>query len=207
MNGRVIRRSPARQRHLVVMIRQPRAGRVKTRLARGIGHVAAVWWYRHQVARLIQRLDKPRRWTLWLAVTPDTAGLRSRDWPGHLRRVGQGRGDLGDRMGRLFRGLPPGKVVIVGSDVPGISPDDIGAAFGALGRRGAVIGPAEDGGYWLIGLRRGGQPVPAGLFRNVRWSSAHALRDTLKTLQEPDPVMLRRLRDVDSAEDLKNFLR
>ena len=104
---------------LVEMVKEPRPGRVKTRLGRGIGMVAAAWWFRHQVARLLRRVEDPR-WRLVLAVSPDTEGLASRVWPAHLPRMAQGRGDLGDRMGRIFRSLPPGRVCIIGADIPEI---------------------------------------------------------------------------------------
>ncbi|MGR3466816.1 MAG: TIGR04282 family arsenosugar biosynthesis glycosyltransferase [Shimia sp.] len=181
------------------MLKEPRPGRVKTRLGREIGHTAAAWWFRHQTRALIRRLDDPR-WRLWLAVAPDAEGMASRIWPAHLPRVPQGLGDLGDRMGRLFRSLPPGPVCIVGADIPGIDPPAVAEAFAALGRAEAVLGPAPDGGYWLIGLRRTGA-VPARLFEGVRWSSAHALADTRATLPGRT-ALIRTLRDVDEVTDL-----
>lgn len=186
-------------RHLVVMLKEPRPGRVKTRLGREIGQVPAAWWFRHQSARLLRRLQDPR-WTLWLAVSPDAAGLTSRIWPGHLPRLPQGSGDLGDRMHRLFRSLPPGPALIIGADIPGVTPAHISRAFRALGRAEAVLGPAPDGGYWLIGLKRAAAP-PAALFRGVRWSSRHAMADTRATLP-PRCALTDPLRDVDTAADL-----
>ncbi|MWD26436.1 DUF2064 domain-containing protein [Aquicoccus sp. SCR17] len=181
---------------LVLMLKEPRPGRVKTRLAAGIGRVEATWWFRHQVARSLRALRDPR-WDLWLAVAPEAA-LASRAWPRDLPRLGQGRGDLGARMARVFRRLGPGPVCIVGSDIPGMGPAHVARAFAALKAHRAVLGPAEDGGYWLIGLR--GTP-PAGLFDNVRWSTPHALEDTRATLREP-VALVDRLADVDEARDL-----
>jgi len=185
---------------LVVMVKEPRPGRVKTRLGRGIGMVAAAWWFRHQVARLLRRVEDPR-WRLVLAVSPDTEGLASRVWPAHLPRMAQGRGDLGDRMGRIFRSLPPGRVCIIGADIPGIGRGHVARAFAALGDHDAVIGPAPDGGYWLIGLRRGAA-VPARLFEGVRWSSAHTRTDTVASLGRARVALIDTLRDVDEAGDL-----
>lgn len=191
--------SPDRRPRVVIMLKEPVAGRVKTRLGRGIGMVPAAWWFRRQAQALIRRLGDPR-WDLILAVSPDRAGLRSRVWPAGLPRIAQGPGDLGRRMGRVFRAVPPGPVVIVGADIPGLSRRHVAAAFRALGCGPSVLGPAEDGGYWLIGLRRSGA-VPAALFRDVRWSGPHAMADTLRGLPRP-VAMLCMLADVDVAADL-----
>lgn len=191
-------------RHLIVMLKEPRAGRVKTRLGQGIGMVPSAWWFRHQVRRLIRSLDDPR-WSLSLAVSPDREGLNSRVWPAHLPRIPQGQGDPGYRMARLLRMPPPGPVVIVGGDIPGVSPALIEKAFRALGSRNAVFGPATDGGYWLVGLNRTRRPPP-GLFHNVRWSSATALADTLATLPDHRIALIDTLQDIDTFDDLRTTL-
>ena len=182
------------------MVKEPRPGRVKTRLGRETGMVAAAWWFRHQTAALLRRLDDPR-WRLMLAVSPDREGLQSRIWPAHLPRLPQGRGDLGDRMGRLLRGLPPGPVCIVGGDIPALDAPHVARAFAALGGHDAVFGPAADGGFWLVGMTRVAAP-PATLFRGVRWSSPHALADSVASLPRARIAMVDTLRDVDGAADL-----
>lgn len=186
---------------LVVMVKEPRPGRVKTRLGRDLGMTASAWWFRHQVAGLLRRIRSPR-WQTVLAVSPDREGLSSRIWPEDLPRWPQGRGDLGDRMGGLFRALPPGPVVIIGADIPGITPALIQDAFAALGTHDAVFGPANDGGYWLIGLARR-RPVPPALFQGVRWSTEHALADTTATLSGHRIATITTLRDVDTLADLQ----
>ena len=190
------------QRTLVIFLKEPRPGRVKTRLGRQIGMIEAAWWYRHQAGRLIRRLDCDRRWRTVLGVSPDSEGLTSRVWPAHPPRWPQGTGDLGRRMGRALRAMPPGPVIIVGADIPGLWPAHVAEGFGLLGRHDAVLGPAPDGGYWMIGLRRGGRAVPAGLFGGVRWSSSHALADTVASLAPLEAGFAATLRDVDQAADL-----
>jgi len=190
-----------RRQTLVVMLKEPRPGRVKTRLGRGIGMVAAAWWFRHQSLQLLRRVADPR-WRLVLAVSPDAEGLASRVWPAHLPRIPQGRGDLGDRMARVFRRLPPGPVCIIGADIPGIDRGHVARAFAELGRHEAVIGPAPDGGYWLIGLRRS-RAVPARLLKAVRWSGPHARADTLAGLRDHRVALIDTLSDVDEARDLR----
>ena len=113
-------------------------------------------------------------------------------------RVPQGRGDLGARMARPFRHLPPGPVVIVGSDIPEVRRGHIAQAFDALRRADVVFGPARDGGYWLVGLGRRRQ-VP-NLFRDVAWSTGRALADTRANIPPGRAVaLLEMLDDVDDA--------
>lgn len=185
---------------LVVMLKQPKAGRVKTRLARDIGTVDATWWYRHQCKRLIRRFNDPR-WELVLAVSPDADGLASRVWPFKLRRIPQGAGDLGARMSRILRFAPPGPVIIVGSDIPGITARHVAEAFGKLGGHDAVIGPSPDGGYWLVGWK-GVRALPSSAFQAVRWSGPHARADTIATLAGYKVREVAKLADVDTASDL-----
>ncbi len=189
------------QRTLVIMVKEPRPGRVKTRLGRDISMVGAAWWFRHQTRSLIRRLRDPR-WQIVLAVSPDREGLTSRVWPADLPRAAQGRGDLGDRMGRMLRGMPVGPVCLIGADIPGITRAHIAGAFRALGSSRMTFGPAPDGGYWLVGAQRFGA-LPSGLFKDVRWSTEHALADTLASIPGTRVALLDHLSDVDTVVDLK----
>ena len=193
------RRQEAYLRRLVVMVKEPQAGRVKTRLARSLGAVAAVSFYRHATAAILSRAVAPGCWRTILAVAPDTAA-RSRAWSHRIERRAQGRGDLGQRMQRLMDRLPPGPVVIIGSDSPDLRREHIRAAFRALGRHDAVLGPAPDGGYWLIGLKR--LPRVLRPFKHVRWSTEHAAADTLFNLRSLRVARLCELPDIDQARDL-----
>ncbi|MGJ8543942.1 MAG: TIGR04282 family arsenosugar biosynthesis glycosyltransferase [Sulfitobacter sp.] len=187
-------------RTLIVMVKEPHPGRVKTRLGGDIGMVPAAWWFRHQVQRLLREVTNPR-WQVALAVAPDREGLQSRVWPAHLPRVPQGRGDLGARMLRAMAAAPPGPVCVIGADVPGIRAHHIADCFAALGDHDAVFGPAPDGGYWLVGVKQASR-LPAGMFQGVRWSSEHALADTVASLHGQRVAYGAPLRDVDRAADL-----
>lgn len=186
---------------LIIFVKAPVAGRVKTRLAASLGAGRAAAIYRRLTANTIAHAAGGR-WRTALAVDPATS-LRgcSPLWPAELRRMAQGKGDLGARMRRLIDAAPAGPVVIIGSDAPALRARHIHAAFKALEGADAVFGPAPDGGYWLIGLarRRGRAPD----FRGVRWSSAHALDDTKQRLAPSFRVtMLGVLADIDDAGDL-----
>lgn len=180
-----------------VFARAPRLGTVKRRLARGVGERAALRFHAATLARLLRRLSADRRYRTLLALTPDRAAAPQGRRVG---RVGQGSGDLGARLHRACGRVRRGRVAVVGSDVPGLSAADVAGAFRALGRADAAFGPAEDGGYWLVALspRR-----PARPFAGVRWSSEHALADTLANFRAHRVALLRTLRDVDTAEDLR----
>jgi uncharacterized protein len=192
------RAAPFRWR-LLVMAKAPAAGRVKTRLAGEVGTSTAVRFARHSLSALLQRVAVDARWSTTLAVTPDIAAA-SRLWPRRMPLMPQGSGDLGVRMQRLFDQAPLGPVVIVGTDIPDVARAHIAAAFRLLGRHDAVFGPAADGGYWLVGLRR--RPRILQPFRGVRWSTEHALDDTLANLRGCSIAWLPTLCDVDTPADL-----
>lgn len=184
------------------MVKLPVAGRSKTRLGRDIGMVPAAWWARHQLVRLARSLPDPR-WRTVLAVAPDAA-VASAALPA-LPRLAQGTGTLGDRMARVFLACP-GPTLIVGADIPGLTRAHVAAGFAALGSHDAVLGPAPDGGYWAIGLKRT-RPLPPRLFDGVRWSTPHARTDTIATLAGLRIALLAPLHDVDTAADLARVSR
>jgi len=184
--------------HLVVFAKAPRIGQVKTRLAADIGAVNAWAFARHTLNAVVRPLGNDPRWRCWLAVTPDAAVFHRRQWPPTFGRISQGQGDLGRRMAGVAESLPPGPVVIIGTDVPAIRPHHAALAFEALGRDDFVFGPAHDGGYWLVGLKR--RPVFSDIFGGVRWSTEHALTDTVANLQDGKThSLLKTLDDIDDA--------
>lgn len=194
------------QRHLVIFVKAPLVGTVKTRLAADIGADAAWRFYRDTTARILRRIGRDRRWMCWLAVTPDRHARSRRYWPWQLARLAQGPGDLGARMARVMRCLPPGPAIIVGSDIPDLTAAHVAHAFRALARHRLVLGPAADGGYWLIGMQRR-PPIAdvqrADIFRKVRWSSRYALADTLANLPTGWTAgILDVLADIDDGADL-----
>jgi rSAM/selenodomain-associated transferase 1 len=190
--------------HLVIFVKAPRLGAVKTRLAVELGVLGALRFYRATSTRVVRRLAGDPRWNCWLAVTPDRFARVGRFWPHGVPRMAQGAGDLGARMARPLESLPPGPVVIVGSDVPGITADHVARAFRALGSAHAVFGPAGDGGYWLVGLRR--RPARLNPFRAVPWSTDQALARTLANLDGRQKVAcLDMLEDVDDMDGWRRW--
>jgi rSAM/selenodomain-associated transferase 1 len=193
------------RRHLVLFVRAPELGHGKRRLAREIGDVATVHFERLMIALLLRRLAGDRRWRLRIAVTPDKARRLARHWCRGVEATGQGLGDLGVRMRRALSACPAGPVVLVGGDIPALGARHVASAFRRLGDHDLVFGPTEDGGFWLVGARRSPRLPP--LFNKVRWSSPHALADTLAELPRRGKVgFVDRLEDVDDAAAYRRLM-
>jgi uncharacterized protein len=193
------------RRHLVLFVRSPQLGRGKRRLARDIGDVATVRFERLMIALLLRRLAADRRWRLRIAVTPDKARRHARHWRRGVDVTEQGGGDLGVRMRRALAACPWGPVVLVGGDIPGLAAHHVAAAFRQLGGCDLVFGPAEDGGFWLVGARR--SPRLPLLSERARWSSPHALADTLAELPRRVTVgFVERLEDVDDGQAYRRLM-
>jgi hypothetical protein len=108
-------------------------------------------------------------------------------------------------MHRALAACPPGPVVLVGGDIPALTARHVATAFHQLGDHDLVFGPAEDGGFWLVGARRSPRLPP--LFDKVRWSSPHALADTLAELPRRVKVgFVDRLEDIDDGEAYRRLM-
>jgi glycosyltransferase A (GT-A) superfamily protein (DUF2064 family) len=179
---------------LIVFARAPAIGVGKTRLARGIGRVETWRVYRSMSAGLLRGLRDPR-WRIVVRIAPDRSA-----WPAGVPREPQGRGGLGERLERALRAHSRSSIVVIGTDAPEVSRERVARAFRALRATGAVFGPADDGGFWLMGL----SPARARRVRlqGVRWSTEHALADTAAALGGAAPVYLEALSDIDDAPAL-----
>jgi uncharacterized protein len=201
-------------RVVVLFARVPEVGRVKSRLAAGVGDEAALEIYRYLGARVIDAVEAtPSAWQTVVAGTPDWGELAIREWLGdEWRFVAQGAGDLGERMAAVFEAeLARGAaaVVIVGTDCPEVDASVVAAAFDRLTMHDAVFGPATDGGYYLVGVAReaGARALPA-LFSEVPWSTAHTLSTSLARADAHglSVALLGELADVDTAADWSSWL-
>ena len=188
---------------LIIFAKAPRMGISKTRLAAGIGTVRA-WRVKRAMDSFTCRVSQSSRWRTKLAVAPDR-DLRAQfpgAWLPHLARIPQGRGDLGQRMAGAIRAHSAGPICIIGSDLPDLHRSDLAAAFAKLRAFDVVLGPAKDGGYWLIGMRS--RCARLANLDHVRWSCASTLADTLATLPSTWRVAyLRELEDIDDAASFK----
>jgi rSAM/selenodomain-associated transferase 1 len=193
-------------RHLIVFAKEPIMGRVKTRLGHDIGVLLATQFYRRSVANILRNLGNDSRWKCWLALSPDKATEGKLFWPNSFISLKQGRGDIGNRMGRAMADMPPGPVIIIGTDIPAIRPHHIETAFKAVGRHDVVFGPALDGGYWLVGARR--SPCTPELFKHIRWSTRHTLADSIAKAQQKKlrVALLDTLEDIDDGRSYQKYI-
>ena len=192
---------------LLIFLKYPLPGRVKTRLAEVIGHHVACDVYRTCSELTLERLNALHD-QITLYVSPPEALTRIRQWvgPAWMIRVQQGR-TLGKRLAQATqRAFAEGatRVVVIGTDSPWLVPADIAAAFNALEQADVVVGPTEDGGYYLIGLSK---PVPE-LFDGVAWSSPRVYVQTVANAQALSLSVheLPRGYDLDHLEDVERFL-
>ncbi|EEF61017.1 TIGR04282 family arsenosugar biosynthesis glycosyltransferase [Pedosphaera parvula] len=191
---------------LIIFLKTPKPGFVKTRLASTLGPEAACAAYCQLVETVIDHVSELNQ--VVLCFTPDNAADQIMPW---LRSgwalVPQGAGDLGKRLNRAFEAaFNSGKkrVVIIGSDCPDLSAQDIRDAWTALETHELVIGPANDGGYWLIGLS---QTQPE-LFEDMAWSTNQVFLETMKRARKINlrVKVLRELADIDTEIDWSRFL-
>ena len=204
ISGLSLQKKSAVQDILLIFIKNPRSGRVKTRLARSVGDAEALRIYRFLLdkTRLAAQAVTARRWLFY----SDTIE-RSDDWPaGVFEKFAQQGEDLGERMADAFQrafAAGAGRVVIIGSDCPELDAGRIAEAFSVLVVSDVVLGPTPDGGYYLLGMK---QFTPE-IFRNVAWSTAEVLSGTLDILAGlgKKTALLPALSDIDTEADWKAF--
>jgi rSAM/selenodomain-associated transferase 1 len=197
-------RSEIRHRELLVFGREPRPGHVKTRLIPALGADGAAVLYRAMLQHSLQTGGQVmvERRSLWLDAWP--AGRQTLTEAEDLGFVvnKQSDGSLGERMAHALEAALRGvdSALLIGSDCPAISPAYLERAFAELARHDAVLGPAADGGYVLIGLRQ----ADARVFDGINWGSDLVLRQTRDRLQGMNWrwAELPTLQDIDEPADL-----
>lgn len=187
------------QNHLIIFVKNPVAGQVKTRIARTVGDEKAVAVYR-ELLRHTQAITQPlpdRRIVYYGDfINPDDG------WNGYEKQLQRSPADLGERMLDAFRrefAAGAGRVVIIGSDCLALTSDHIRLAFDALSQTDIVIGPATDGGYYLLGMTQ----LHSFLFENMPWSQPELFQLTeLAILQNGLTLkLLETLTDIDEWAD------
>ena len=186
---------------LLVFTRNPELGKVKTRLAKTVGNATALKIYTFLLKRTRD---------IAIKVSADKAvyysvKVRENDiWDASIFQKHQQVGeDLGIRMLHAFKnGFKAGyeKVIIIGSDLYDLTSETIENAFTALEKNEVVIGPAEDGGYYLLGMNS----LEEKIFKNKDWGTETVRKDTLKDLKDKKVFLLGELNDVDIFEDIEH---
>jgi uncharacterized protein len=194
---------------LIVFIRYPEIGKVKTRLIPELGATGATLLYQQMAERTIEQaraLQQMQPCAIEVWFVGGTIVLMQ-DWLGEdLVFQAQPDGDLGDRMRLAFQTVfnkGYQAATLIGTDCPALSAELLKQSFQNLQDHALTLGPAMDGGYYLIGLQ---QLIPE-LFAGIDWSTAAVLAQTLQIAEQLhiDPVLLPYLRDIDVPEDLENL--
>ena len=177
-------------------------GKVKTRLASGMGEVRALEIYKHLIQSTYSVLEDVSApvWTYFSDFIPETVN------PPIAKSFVQEGHDLGERMANAFaRSFESGmeKVVLIGTDCPSLQSQHLNQAFEALIHSDLVLGPATDGGYYLIGMKRKADY----LFEGISWSTAEVLSQTLAVASANglDFTLLDELSDIDTQEDWERY--
>ena len=187
---------------VAVFAKAPRPGAVKTRLAPLLGDEGAARLHERLVHHALETANAAAVGPVELWAAPDTGDAF---FAACARRHGvtlrdQGPGDLGERMARAIgSAVAQGGMVVIGSDCPALHADDLRDAAGALATHDVVLGPAEDGGYVLVGAARAVPPI----FEGIEWGAATVLARTRERLSSAGVAWheLRTLWDVDRPED------
>ena len=192
---------PANKNLLLIFTRNPEPGKVKKRLAATIGDEAALEIYKsllHHTAWITQRLQVDKE------VYYSEKIEKNDSWDDEIynKTVQKGE-DLGERMKNAFqKGFSAGytNIIIIGSDLYDLHPEDLENAFDALQTSEYVIGPAVDGGYYLLGMKS----LNSAVFEHKAWSTKTVFQDTLKDLNEKKTTILETRNDIDYVEDLRD---
>ena len=187
---------------LIIFTRNPELGKCKTRLAATLGDQSALDIYKFllQHTANIAKTIKANRY-VYYSETVNTDDIWDND---QFTKKLQTEGDLGERMYNAFYQLFESgykKVVIIGSDLLDLNESIINQAIEKLDRHDVVIGPAEDGGYYLLGMKT----LHPKLFRNKAWGTQTVQEDTLKDLENTHVFILKELNDIDTFEDMKHY--
>jgi len=188
--------------HLLLFIRYPRPGQTKTRLIPALGAVGAAQLQRQMTEYLLCQIQQPD----WQLQIHFTGGTRSEmtNWLGTELMYRPQVGDtLGDRLRYAFEQASQNRIIAIGADCVDLNTDHIHQAFQALTRHDVVLGPAQDGGYYLIGLRRFCPPLGA-LFEDIDWSTSRVLLQTQAKVRQlgRSLAQLETLSDIDRPQDL-----
>lgn len=186
---------------LLIFTKNPVAGKVKTRLAKGIGDEKALEVYKFLLDHS-HHISAPLELAKQVHYSQSIA--ESDIWSeGGFQKKLQVEGDLGEKMSAAFKaGFEEGyqNIIIIGSDLYDISSEDIKNAFSAFESNDYVIGPAEDGGYYLLGMKS----LNSALFQNKEWSTSTVFEDSLKDMQDGKVEVLPVKNDIDTLDDIKD---
>ena len=192
---------PTSKKALIVFTRNPELGKCKTRLAKTVGDEAALNIYKHLLRRTaeVSKQVNADRFVFYseTIIENDIWELE------YFRKKLQQGSDLGQRMHNAFSELFQAgyeKICIIGSDLFDLNAQLVQSAYEKLDEHDTVIGPAEDGGYYLLAMTK----MQNAIFKNKDWGTENVKTETLKDLQNSNVLLLKELNDIDTFEDMKH---
>jgi hypothetical protein len=191
---------------LLLFVKYPEKGKVKSRLSKEFGEDTVVLLYEAFALDVLETVNKGKCW-FTVCFHPPSAQEKIASWLGKsYQYMPQNGSDLGEKMKNAFAGaFSEGfeKVILIGSDIPDLSKEIIDEAFACNGD--AVIGPAADGGYYLIGFNR--DTFLPRIFEGMQWSTASVFERTMEIFRKHSYKVhiLPQWRDIDTSEDLRAF--
>jgi len=192
---------------LIIFLKYPQAGKVKTRLAKDVGDYEAARIYSNMALNIIESVVDPKSYNTILFYYPPEKEKEIKDWVGEkeVQYSPQVGNTLGDRISNAFKEVfssSADKTVIIGTDCLDITSENIKEALYLLDETEVVLGPAEDGGYYLLGLNK----YRPQIFQDIDWSTEHVLEQTVLRIVENslNYSLLKTLKDIDTVDDIND---
>ena len=191
---------------LIIFIKYPEPGKVKTRLAHDIGESEAARIYSYMAEIIVKNTTDRKNYNTFIFYYPPGKETEIRNWFGNeeIEYFSQTGSTLGEKISNAFEkvfSMGVKKAVIIGSDCVDVGKETVNTAMGSLKNNDVVLGPAEDGGYYLLGLNRHRPEI----FRDIEWSTGEVLNQTVENINNNNLSysLLETLKDIDTVDDLK----
>ncbi len=196
------------QTSLIIFLKYPDEGKVKTRLATVIGDYYAKEIYKLISSNIIEEIKKIENVKIYIFYSGENNSERFENWLGkEFNYLSQNGNDLGERMKNAFENVfsfGANKAIIMGTDIPGLNSKNISEAIRKLDKKDIVIGPSKDGGYYLLGMRNFYREI----FEGIEYSNNMVYQRTLQKINklklEYESLII--LQDIDTESDLNEWL-
>ena len=182
--------------NIYIFARRPEISIGKSRLKKKIGKILGSNFYHNNLSNLLRKLNSDKRINITLCVTPDSS---TKYWPRYIspkiKRISQGKGDIGEKMSKILN-MNKEKKILIGSDIPKISTKILVKTWKQLNHCNVILGPAYDGGFWLIGFAN--RTNIKKLFKNINWHKKNTLKQVKNNIPNHKKLLFTKfLHDID----------